>query len=351
MSRPLTRRAWASLAAGMAGGALGLGAAHASAPPAARPAEGASRLEAAQAATVGLTARAVEGAGSVTTLGRVREGSGVAIAAPGGQVLVLTVGYLVLEADQVELVTRDLRQVPGQVVAQDFVNGLALVRPLVPLPGVRPVALGAAGQLAKGEPLLYVSGATPRQAGAVRLMDRRSFTGYWEYHLESALYTAPLVPQHSGAALFNVQGELVGIGHLAMRDVLPDDDPQQVPGNMFVPVDVLRAVIEPLVRDGRHPQARRPWLGITSVEMQGQVRITRVTPDSPAQAAGVRVGHWVVAVEGQPVTSLEALYKRVWTRPLESGPLRLTVREGSTERELQVPLRERGEVVARPRSI
>ncbi len=342
MSHRLSRRAFAGLWA--AGALAGFTPARAS--------EGASRLEAAQAATVGVTARAVDDANSVATLGRVREGSGVAIAAPDGQVLVLTIGYLVLEADQVDLLTRDLRRVPGQVVAQDFVNGLALVKPLVPLAGVQPVRLGASTALAKGDPLLFVCGGLPRQAGAVRLMDRRAFTGYWEYHLEAALYTAPMIPRHSGAALFNADGELVGVGHLALRDVLPEDDPQQAPGNLFVPVEVLRPVIEELVRTGRHPQGRRAWLGINAVEFEGRIRITRVTPDSPAQAAGLRPGHWVVALDGQPVATLEALYKRLWAAGrLDAGPLRLTVREGAQERQLQVPLRERGEAVARPRSI
>ena len=318
----------------------------------AQDAQARERLQAAQAATLGLFVRAVSGAGSASTLGRQREGSGVLISLPGApEGLVLTIGYLVLEAETVDLVTRENRRVPGQVVAYDFVNGLGLVRPLVPLPGIRPVALGSAASLASGSPLIYVSGALPQQAGAVRLMDRRPFTGYWEYHLDAALYTWPPVGNHSGAGLFNAEGELVGIGNLAMLDVMPDEDPRQLPGNLFVPVDVLQPVLADLLRDGRHPKGRRPWLGINAMQMGSRVRITRVTAGSPAEAAGLRPGHWVAAVDGQPVLSLESFFKQVWAHGLDAGDIRLTIREGERERELRLAPRERSEVVARPRGI
>ncbi len=161
------------------------------------------RFESVQAATVGVRVRAVEGAASVRTLGREREGTGVVIAPQG---LVLTIGYLIVEADQVQVTTRDQAQVPAQVVAYDAVTGLGLLRPLFPLPGVRQVTLGSAFAAERGLPLLALTGSAPRQAALVRLVDIRPFTGYWEYHLDAALYTAPAFINHSGAGLFNEQG-------------------------------------------------------------------------------------------------------------------------------------------------
>lgn len=306
------------------------------------------RFEDLQSATVGVEVQVVEDATSAATLGRAREGSGVLIAPHG---LVLTIGYLVLEADRVQLNTRAGRKIPAQVVAYDFVTGLGLVRPLIPLDGVRPVQLGSAGALPKGSPLLFITGASPRQAGAVRLMDDRPFTGYWEYHLDNALYTAPAFANHSGAGLFNLDGELVGVGNLLLRDVMPDNNPSVVPGNLFVPVDVLRPVIDELLRTGQHPQARRPWMGVNAVELEGRIRITRVAQGSPAQAAGVRPGHWVTAVDGQPVTTLEAFYKQVWAHDMADAAIRLSVREGFDTLVLQVPVRDRSNAIAKPRGI
>lgn len=339
------RRVAACLAVGWA-----LVAASVSAQPAAPDAPTAQgpRLEALQAATVGIEVRAIDDATSARTLGRLREGTGIVIAPQG---LVLTIGYLVLEAERVEVITREQKRIPAQVVAYDFVNGLGLLRPLFPLAGVAPVKLGSAAAVPKGSPLLYLTGSAPRQAGAVRLVDSRPFTGYWEYHLESALYTSPLVLNHSGAGLFNMAGELVGVGNLAMRDVMPLDSPDLMPGNLFVPVDVLEPVLDDLLKTGLNPKGKRPWLGINAIAQGGAIRITRVNPESPADVAGLRPGHWVVAVDGEPVQSLEALYKRVWARGLAEGAIRLSVREGNTVRVLELPIRDRSNTVARPRGI
>lgn len=306
------------------------------------------RLETLQAATVGVEVRVINDAASARTLGRLREGTGIVIAPQG---LVLTIGYLVLEAENVEVVTRDQKRIPAQVVAYDFVNGLGLLRPLFPLAGVEPVRLGKAAAVPKGSPLLFLTGTLPRQAGAVRLVDARPFTGYWEYHLDSALYTSPMVMNHSGAGLFNLEGELVGVGNLLLRDVMPEDSPNVVSGNLFVPVDVLAPIIDDLLRTGENPQGKRPWLGINAAQMGGAIRVTRVNANSPAEAAGLRPGHWIVAVDDQPVPSLEAFYKRVWSRGLVEGAIKLSVREGSTVRVLELPIRDRSNAIARPKGI
>jgi len=324
-------------------------------PPAAPPTPPASdealrqRFEAVQAATVGVQVRAVEDAPSIATLGRDREGTGVVIAPLG---LVLTIGYLIAEADQVQITTREQAQVPAQVVAYDAVTGLGLLRPLFPLPGAQPVKLGSAFAAPRGLPLLAITGAAPRQALPVRLVDIRPFTAYWEYHLDAALFTAPAFINHSGAGLFNAQGELVGIANLLLRDVRPPDDPDAEPGNLFVPVDVLLPVIDDLVRTGANPQGRRPWLGVNALELQGRVRILRVTQGSPAHEAGLRVGDWVSAVDGEEVRTLEGFYKRVWAHPPGQAGLNLTVQdEGASRRVIDVPVRARADAMARPKGI
>ena len=306
------------------------------------------RFEALQSATVGVTVKVIEDASSARTLGREREGTGVVIAPQG---LVLTIGYLVLEADTVQLTTRDQKKIPAQVVAYDAVSGLGLLRPLFPLGDVQPVKLGAAASLAKGARLIYITGTAPRQVGAVRLVDNRPFTGYWEYHLEMGLYTAPMVMNHSGAGLFNLDGDLVGVGNLLMRDVMPEQDPTALAGNLFVPVDVLAPVFDELLRTGQNPMAGRPWMGVNAAELRGQVRITRVTEGSPAADAGLRAGQWVTAVDGAPVRSLEDFYKKVWAHPAADGDIRVSVRDAGATRVLDVPVRDRSNAIAKPKGI
>ncbi|MFO1328210.1 MAG: S1C family serine protease [Rubrivivax sp.] len=280
-------------------------------------------LERAANAVVGLQARAVDGARSAGTLGRARQGSGVVIDADG---LVLTIGYLVLEADQVLLVTDDDRRIPARVIAYDQATGFGLVRALAPLK-LEPVPLGRAKAIGDEQPLMVASGGEAGAVSAVRLVSRRVFAGYWEYLLEDALFTAPARPDHSGAGLFNERGELVGIGSLVVSDAAGNNRRQS--GNMFVPIDLLSPILPELLARGRSQQSDRAWMGINAVESEGRVRVMRVTEDSPADVAGVEPGDHIVSLDGQPVASVEALWKALWRGTGSARAVQLQVeREG-----------------------
>jgi len=269
-------------------------------------------LQRAHNAVVGLRAQAVEDARSAATLGRVREGSGVVIAREG---LVLTIGYLILEADQVDLRLEGERVVPARVVAYDVATGFGLVQALAPL-RLEPVPLGDARAVTSDEPLLIASGGEDGDVSMARLMSRRPFSGYWEYHIDGALFTSPPRRDHSGAALINANGELVGIGSLIVSDSLGPGQPR-VAGNMFVPIDLLTPILTELRTKGASSASRRAWLGINGVEQGGQVRVARVSDDSPAEAAGVRVGDRITAIDGAPVATLDALWTKLWSGAAE----------------------------------
>ncbi len=177
---------------------------------------------------------AVEDARSAATLGRARQGSGVVISEDG---LLLTIGYLVPEAEQVKLVTDDARVVPARVVAYDLATGFGLVQALAPL-RLSAVPLGFAAGIADEELLLIASGGEGGSLSAAKLMSRRGFSGYWKYHIDGALFTTPARSYHSGAGLFNQHGELVGIGSLFVADAM-GPSAGRLPGNVFVPIDLL----------------------------------------------------------------------------------------------------------------
>ncbi|MFG5411298.1 S1C family serine protease [Piscinibacter sakaiensis] len=216
----------------------------------------------------GLRSTAVEDAVSNRTLGRAREGSGVLIDPAG---LVLTIGYLVLEAEQVELELDDGRRLPARPLAYDQATGFGLVQSLVPLP-MEAVPLGRSGTLRTDEPLMVVSGGGGGDLGLAQLMSRRPFSGYWEYHLDEALFTAPPHDAHSGAGLFNADGELLGIGSLVVSDARGPGQPPQV-GNMFVPIDLLAPILPELRSRGSSRGSHRAWLGLQCVEQGGAVRV------------------------------------------------------------------------------
>jgi serine protease Do len=314
-------------------------------------------LARASAAVVGIQVTAAEGARSAATLGQQRAGSGVVIGPDG---LVLTIGYLMLEAQQIEIVTQDRKTLPAVAVAYDIATGFGLVKPLLGvtgLPDVKPVALGSLLDVKPGETLMAATGATSRGEDAdvsmTRLVSKRAFSGTWEYHLDAALFTSPPVTagsgNHSGAPLFNQRGELLGIGSLLVADALGEN--RRMPGNMFVPVDLLKPILGELQRQGSSAQSHRPWLGLTSSDQGGRVQILRVNEDSPAQAAGLQPGDVVLAVDDARVATLESFYKRLWARDTPDAPVRLTVLQGPDIKTLVVKPQDRMLTLKRPSGI
>ena len=280
-------------------------------------------LQRARQAVLGVQAVAVDEARSTKTLGQARSGSGVLIGDDG---LVLTIGYLVLEAEQVHLVLDDGRRVPARVLGVDLATGFGLLQALVPLGplGVGPVLLGrpqALSTLAQ-EPLMIASGSQDAAGGVVsaaQLLSRRAFAGTWEYHIEGALFTAPPRRDHSGAGLFNAAGELVGIGSLLLPNALPDTDPRasgtapaRRSGNLFVPVDLLTPILAELRSAGFSAASRRAWLGMNCSVQDGQIRVMRVNDDSPADVAGLQAGDRILRIDGTEVRALDRLWLALW---------------------------------------
>lgn len=303
-------------------------------------------LTRAQQAVVALEVTATEGAGSAETLGRQRQGSGVVMGPDG---LILTIGYLMLEADAIQVTTHDGRKLPARSVAYDLATGFGLVRTLLPLRGIAPVPLGSAGDLESGATLMAATGADGGEVALTRLVGKRPFSGYWEYHIEDALFTSPPVRNHSGASLFNRRGELLGIGSLFVGNAMGDSLP--LPGNMFVPVDLLKPVLAEMEQTGTTRASRRAWLGLNATEQGGRVQVMRITKGSPAQAAGLTPGDVVLAIDGQTVSTLEALYKKLWSRTEPDGDVQLTVLQGNEIRQVTVHATDRMRTMRRPAGI
>ena len=303
-------------------------------------------LERAANAVLGVQVLALADARSNATLGRWRQGSGVVIGEDG---LVLTIGYLVLEADQVQLMLDDGRSLPARVVGYDQATGFGLLLPLAPL-AVAAAPLGSARAVADDEGLLVVSGAPSGVLSPARLVSRRIFAGYWEYRIEGALFTAPPRTDHSGAGLFNPKGELVGIGSLVVTDAAGSDAPRQ-PGNMFVPVDLLRPILAELRTSGASAASRRAWLGLNCVEQGGQLRVLRVTEDGPAESAGLQPGDRILAIDGSAVATLDALWTRLWSGGPAEREVRLEIARGDARQTLVVRAQDRQRSVRRAEGV
>jgi S1-C subfamily serine protease len=312
--RPMLRAACALLAASLGTtAAIAAPAPSLPAPPAAGPQQ---RVTVDALSVVKLRSRAVADARSAETLGTHREGTGVVIDASG---LVLTIGYLILESETVELSTADGRSFPGTVVGYDAASGFGLVRAIGGLP-IKPIQVGDSSTLAVREPVLIVGfdGVAPAY-----VVSRRRFVGYWEYLLEDAIYTAPATVNWQGAALLDRERRLVGIGSLAVPDSVGPGS--SVPGHMFVPIDRLKPVLADLIARGRPAGPPRPWLGVSTHEVEGNVIVTRVATESPADLAPIRIGDVIVALGGQTIRGQADFYTRLWGSGAAGGEIVIDV--------------------------
>ena len=280
-------------------------------------------------AIVKVSTVAIADARSAATLGRERQGSGIVI---GDKGLVLTIGYLIVEADDIKITDAKGRTLPATIVGYDHASGLGLIRSVAPLDAT-PVALGDSSKTAEHDPVLIASSGDDGATFA-RIVSKRLFTGSWEYQLDYAIYTSPPTMNWSGAALIDRDGKLVGIGSLIVREAT-DGDPK-LPGNVFVPIDLLKPILADLVKTGRRPGPARPWLGVAADEVQGRLLVTRISPDSPADQAGMQVGDIILGVAGDTVHTQAEFYKKVWGRGKAGDEIPLKVLQGVDVKDINV---------------
>jgi S1-C subfamily serine protease len=291
--------------------------------------------------TVSLRAIVPPDAFTAQILGTLRIGHGAVIA----EDLVLTIGYLITEAEEVWLQTHEGRVVAGHVLGIDQASGLGLVRALEPL-GVPVLEVGDSSQVLVGDRVIAGAGGLARRSVSGRLVARQEFAGYWEYVLDEALFTAPAHPMWSGAALIGPTGKLVGIGSLQMQQQVGNGTP--IPMNMMVPVELLEPVLNALAAGGADLPSR-PWLGVLAEEISGRVVIVGATQNGPAERADLGQGDIVIAVGGEEVNTLADFYRAVWA----VGPAGVTVpltlaREGDVF-EVEVRSRDRRALLKKPK--
>lgn len=267
---------------------------------------------------------------TVEGLGREREGSGILIDNDG---LVLTIGYLMVEAYAAEVVDNSGRTVPASVVGYDHETGFGLLRTMEPL-RLKPMPLGKSADVKERDPVLVASFGGPDMVAGAYVVAKREFAGNWEYMLDEALFTAPPHPAWSGAALINREGKLVGVGSLIVGDAAGGSD--KTPGNMFVPIDRLLPVLGDLISDGRVAGPGRPWLGVNTDELRGRLFVSRVTPGGPAEKAGLKRGDVVVGVNGEPPKNLADFYRKVWAQGAAGTSVAIDVLQDSQVRRVEI---------------
>jgi S1-C subfamily serine protease len=254
---------------------------------------------------VKLSIKAVQDARTAESLGAEREGTGVVFGEKG---LIVTIGYLILEADSILVVAGDGRVYPASVIGYDHATGFGVLRAGI---DCRPLEVGSSADVRELATVLVAAHGAAGGASRACVVSRRRFTGWWEYMIEGGIFTAPPRFEHSGAALLDGDGRLVGVGSLWVSDAL--EIGAAFPGNMFVPIDLLKPLLNDLLASGHRREPARPWLGVYSEEVQGHVVVTRVLSQSPAEQAGLARGDIILGVGGQAVGRQSEFYQRLWS--------------------------------------
>jgi len=288
---------------------------------------------------VAVRAQIPDDAFTAQSLGTVREGSGVVIGEKG---LVLTIGYLMTEAEEVWLTTQDGRVLAAHALAYDQETGFGIVQALgqLDLPALE---LGSSSKAEVGDTVVFADG-TGRSVTA-SIVAKQEFAGYWEYLLDEAIFIAPAHPSWGGAALIDAEGKLIGIGSLRLQ-MMQGEETAEI--NMVVPIDLLPPILDDLLTKGQAARPPRPWLGVFSAETNGEVVVMSVAKGGPAEKAGMRRGDVISDVRDGEVESLADFYRKLWDSG-EAGtevPMRI-VRDGR-ESWLRVKSADRDSLLKKP---
>lgn len=293
-------------------------------------------------AVVGVSCHIPEDAFTASVLGTERSGNGVVIRGDG---LILTIGYLITEAETIWITDNQGRAYPGTVLAYDQETGLGLVQALgrMDLPAVE---MGVSSDVMEGDAVIVVGHGGRRSAINARVIAVREFAGYWEYLLDEAIFTSPAHPNWGGTGLFDQDGRLVGIGSLFIQQSQGDETP--IDGNMMVPIDLIKPIYESMVTRGTSGRIPRPWLGMYCTEVEDRLVVAGVADDGPAETADVQVGDIIEKVNGAPVATLAEMFRRVWSVGPAGADIPVTVIREGERLDLTVSSVARGQLLKGP---
>jgi S1-C subfamily serine protease len=281
---------------------------------------------------------------TASILGTEREGHGIVFDSNGH---ILTAGYLIVESDSIEVTRADGQKIKAAFVGYDHATGFGILRAEGRL-DVAPMELGSSADLEEGAPVIVAGHGGLEAAIGARVVARREFTGYWEYILDNAIYTAPAFAQFAGAALIGPDGHLLGVGSLFTQLTVPGLG--LLPCNVFIPIDLLNPILDDLISTGRSKQPPRPWLGVHAEETRHRVFITRITEGGPAEEAGLQVDDLILTVNGTPVIGLSDFFRKVWGAGSAGAEITLGILKGVEVREISVRTGDRNKfLLLKPR--
>jgi len=276
------------------------------------------------------------------SLGTVRGGNGVVI----DDKHILTIGYIVVEAETITITLPDGKKFPGELIGYDHTTGFGILRTIIQS-DLTPLKIGDSDQLTKEDFLYVLPYLTEGRPSAVKMVSRRSFAGWWEYFLDKPIYTYPANSSFAGSALINEYGEVLGIGSLYVGDAAATGISS--PGNMFVPINDLKPILDDLIENGRRTKDIKPYMGLTSSDNTGEVKITRVNDNGPAAKAGFSVNDTILAVNNEKINNIEDFYKVVWSFGGPGTKLQFDIERNQKKLNIELTTMDRNDFFVKPK--
>lgn len=282
---------------------------------------------------------------TVQSLGEERTGHAVLIDDSG---IFVTIGYLIVEAEQVWLVDDDGAATEAHVLGSDTVTGLGLVQ-MLGKPKTKAIPIGSSADLKMGDRAVFAGYGGCDQSVQVEIVGKREFAGYWEYLLNDAIFTSPPHPFWGGGALIGLDGTLRGIGSLFVQESEPvTEDVPPREGNMIVPIDLLADMKDDLLLHGSRQSPPRPWLGMFSAEASGKVVVAGLWDGGPADKAGLEPGDLLLEIDGKPISDMSSMYKMIWSSGEAGIHIPLTVYRGKRILEIEIKSANRCDFYKKP---
>ncbi len=242
---------------------------------------------------------------SASVLGTERMGSGTIIDPAG---YILTVNYIAIGASTVQVTLLDDSQHEAEIAAQDFANGIAVLKvSSAPFPAV---PLRSSADLQPGEEVFLVASSgegNGRRLNGGSLTTIGPFDAYWEYCLDRALICTAMNPGLGGGPMFDMKGRMVGVVSLNLGEVGKF--------SLAIPTELFTEHSQELLRYGRRvTRPSRAWLGMYSYPLRNHIVIAGLVPGGPGDQAGLKAGDVILAIDGQEISDRRKMYEQLWSR-------------------------------------
>jgi S1-C subfamily serine protease len=239
---------------------------------------------------------------STRILGDERMGTGTIVDPTG---LILTVNYVVMGGETIQVTLGRGRALRAEIVAQDFEVGLALLR--VKRQGLPAVPIASSETVAPGAPVFALGSTGPRErrvaGGLVTYLGE--FEAYWEYLLDRGIVSSAANPGFGGGPLFTLSGQMIGVVSLNLNEIARC--------SLAIPSECYRQNQEEFMRFGRvvsRPQ--RAWLGVFAHVLEEGVVVAGLVPNGPGARSGIQEGDLIVSLDAQEVPTRKDLYLSLW---------------------------------------